>query len=659
MFVAAAGWSAVSGAVTGILVLEHRLRHVGRGDLAMLASNDGYVFVVAIASAATVGAALAVRRPRHPVGWLFLALGMAIAVSGLVDAYAAYGVLARPGSLPIAKVAAVYGRASFIPWLVLLCFILLLTPTGRPPSPRWVWVARTSVLSGVVLLGASMISTRALDSPFQAVRNPWAVPALAGATTIVGLVGDVGIIGAVLAGVASLVVRFRRAAGDERLQLRWITLAAAPVPFLVVGTAVASATGHRFVLTLLAGALVVVLPVGAAASIMRYHLYDVDRLFSRTVTYLVLSAVVVVSYAAVVIAVGGSLGYGGGQTQLSAVLGTLVAVSVALPARRWLQQHLDRRFNRRHFEAVQVVRVHAHDPHPGRTVEDVLRQALDDPSLTVAYWIEDRARWVTSAGRPAAHDEGNLDIDRHGVPMASVNFDPRHVERRLVSACAAEARPELENERLRASIALQLVEVRESRERIVAAQLAERHRIERNLHDGAQQRLLALAFQLRAAEASPDHDRTRAALSEGVSEIQCALGELRELANGLHPTILTDGGLAAALEDLVQRTPISVRLTATDDRFSPNTEAAAWFIASEALTNAVKHAQATTVEVRASRQNNHLVLVVDDDGRGGAQATGQGLRGIADRADAAGGRLTIADRVGGGTSIRVELPCES
>ncbi len=179
------------------------------------------------------------------------------------------------------------------------------------------------------------------------------------------------------------------------------------------------------------------------------------------------------------------------------------------------------------------------------------------------------------------------------------------------------------------------------------------------MHDGAQQRLLALAFQLRAAEASPDHDRTRAALSEGVSEIQCALGELRELANGLHPTILTDGGLAAALEDLVQRTPISVRLTATDDRFSPNTEAAAWFIASEALTNAVKHAQATTVEVRASRQNNHLVLVVDDDGRGGAQATGQGLRGIADRADAAGGRLTIADRVGGGTRIRLELPCES
>jgi signal transduction histidine kinase len=243
--------------------------------------------------------------------------------------------------------------------------------------------------------------------------------------------------------------------------------------------------------------------------------------------------------------------------------------------------------------------------------------------------------------------------------VASISFDHERVEQGLVHAIVAEARPELENERLRAAIELQLVEVRDSRERIVAAQFAERHRIERNLHDGAQQRLLALAFQLRAAEMSGDSDRARSALDGAVDELQRAVADLRDLANGLHPAVLSDGGLVAALEDLAERCPITVRLTATDERFSPNTEATAWFIVCEAVANAVKHSHADTIDLDARRDDGHLILQIDDDGKGGADPTGQGLRGIADRADAVRGHLTVQDRPGGGTIVRAELPCES
>ncbi len=347
------------------------------------------------------------------------------------------------------------------------------------------------------------------------------------------------------------------------------------------------------------------------------------------------------------------------QSQISAVLGTLIAVSIAWPARRRLQDTLDRRFNRREFEAISIMRRYVRDPSPSTTVEQTMRQAIGDPALDVAYWIDDRSRWVTQDGQPADSSHHGIEVRRRGAPIASITYDTQRIEQQLVEAVAAEARPEIENARLRAAIALQLVEVRESRARIVAAQLAERRKIERNLHDGAQQRLLGLAFHMRAAEVSGDGDRARVVLDTAVEEIQRAVRELRDLANGLHPAILSDGGLAAALDDLAARTPVAVRLQATEERFPPGIEAAAWFIACEAVANAVKHAAATNIEVEALRENGHLVLIVADDGVGGADPAGRGLRGIADRAEAAGGSLIVSPRPGGGTFVRTELPCAS
>jgi len=229
---------------------------------------------------------------------------------------------------------------------------------------------------------------------------------------------------------------------------------------------------------------------------------------------------------------------------------------------------------------------------------------------------------------------------------------------------AAAAAAELENVALRAAVALQLSEVRDSRARIVATQLAERHRIERNLHDGAQQRLLALAFQLRAAQLRADDSDAGRALSHdldvAVAELQAAVAELRALANGLHPALLTDGGLAAALEDLAARAPVPVHLHVTPDRFTPAVEAAAWFVACEAVANSVKHAHAGAVEIVAARRNGSLHVAIRDDGVGGADPMGPGLRGLSDRAEAVGGRLRIGPGPSGrGTEVDLELPCGS
>jgi signal transduction histidine kinase len=288
--------------------------------------------------------------------------------------------------------------------------------------------------------------------------------------------------------------------------------------------------------------------------------------------------------------------------------------------------------------------------------------ALGDPTLAVAYLVDDHRQWVSADGQPAAPRDGlveAVEVCRRGRPIARVTFDRGRAEPGLVRAAATAATAELDNAGLRAAVTLQLVEVRQSRARIAAAQFAERRTIERNLHDGAQQRLLALALQLRAAQLGGDEASLRQAISMGIDQLQAAVVELRELANGLHPAVLADGGLAAALDDVAARTPVPIKICAPDRRYAPDLEAAVWFIACEALANAVKHAHPTTIAVNVLARDGQLIVEVRDDGIGGAQPSGPGLRGIADRAEAFGGSLTIRTDAGTGTTIRAELPCES
>jgi signal transduction histidine kinase len=309
------------------------------------------------------------------------------------------------------------------------------------------------------------------------------------------------------------------------------------------------------------------------------------------------------------------------------------------------------------------------DETPVDTLRDELALTLEDPTLELGFWIPDRGIYVDSAGAELSVPEDGAEravtlIEHDAQPLAVVIHDPTlREEPKLVEAVAAAARLALVNARLHAEVRSQLETVKESRARIVSAADEERRRIERDLHDGAQQRLVALALELRSAqrqlgeEADPELAQL---LSSTADELQVAVEELRALAQGIHPGTLTQGGLRSALEALAARMPLPVAVDATPERLSPDVEATAYFVACEALTNVVKHAQASKVAVRAKRSDGLLVVEVTDDGVGGAAAqNGSGLRGLADRVEAHGGTLSIVSTAGSGTRVRGEIPCAS
>ncbi|OAI40958.1 hypothetical protein AYO38_00830 [bacterium SCGC AG-212-C10] len=634
-------------------VIHQRVLDAGGQDL-----NSGLpvalAFTVPITSAALVGSALVARRPEHPAGWLFLALTLVVVASAPMDEYSALGA-AKPGAYPGAASVAIFADRTWMFWLMLVALILLYTPEPRLKTRFRRWTAWTAIACATITFCLSAF--RPYDGPIesaQPIRSPLEVadPAV---FNVIGIVLVVVLHLAVLCAGVSLLSRFRTSRGSLRRQVRWV--AGATVLFLVfVGAAYISATtGQEAVLIFLGFGFVAVLPIGAGLAIERDHLYGIDRLVSRGLTYLLLSAALVTCYVLVVLFTSQSLGDFGGQSQAPAIIATLAAVSIAAPARRWLQSQLDRRFHRRQYEAVARIRRYLVEPDAALSVEDGMRGALDDPRLTVAYWIEERGQWVSEVGESASPGADAFVAKRRGAVVAAIT--PVAADPRALTAVVHESLTELENARLRAAIAIQLVEVKESRARVVAAQLAERHKMERDLHDGAQQRLLALAFQLRAAQVSGDPARSAEALSHGVDEIQVAVRELRDLANGLYPSVLTDGGLTGAFEDLAHRVPVPMRVDAPTERYTPALEQTAWFIACEAVTNAVKHASSNLIAVSVERDDTRLRLTIEDDGVGGANADGEGLRGLADRAEAVGGSLSIRERPGRGTLVVAELPC--
>jgi signal transduction histidine kinase len=304
---------------------------------------------------------------------------------------------------------------------------------------------------------------------------------------------------------------------------------------------------------------------------------------------------------------------------------------------------------------------------PQERIRDALAETLHDPSLAVAFQVPDREGWVDAEGMPINLPDGRSAraitvLERGGEAVAALIHD-RSLENdpTLVAAVAGAAALAIENERLRADILVRLAEVRESRARLVTVADQERRRLERDLHDGAQQRLVALALTLsRAAERLNDgHEGTGELLHDGERQLQKALEELRRLAAGIRPAVLSDAGLGAALESLAENAPLPVTLRqAVDRRLPDSVEAAAYFAVCEALTNAAKHAHATQVTITASLKDGRLVVAVSDDGVGGAEfGGGSGLSGLVDRITALDGGLTLDSPEGSGTRVEFELPC--
>jgi signal transduction histidine kinase len=644
--------------LAGILVTDERLRDRGLGELVGF-HGETWVFLAAIVSAAVTGGIVAVAQPHHPVGWLFLGLSSAMLVSGAADEYTTYALLADDRHDAFPRVIAVLGDVSFVPWLVLVALVLQLTPDGRTLAGRWSRLPQATIVAGLIAFAAAFVSPRTLSAPYDAVTNPWAMPSVARVTDPVGSLALLIVGLSLIAGAVSVIVRFRRASGDDRRRLLWLALVVVPMPVFVAAAFVAASTGNASVTIWATGGFVVLVPVAAGLSVLRFQLYDVERVVGRALSYSLLSVVLVAVYATIVLVATRASGSFASSSRVSATLAAVTAAVLAAPLRVRLQDAVDHRFNRRRFRAESLIRAAVDAPDAETDLEQLFRRALDDESVRIGYAYESTGTWFDADGRQVDAEGGHVDVERDGRVIARVWFDPARVESQTARSAASLAVAELDNVRLRAELARQVTEVTESRRRMASAQRDERRRIEHDLHDGAQQSLLALALDLQAAQLVTDDERAGRALRDGVEAARSAVRQLRDLANGLHPTTLTDGGLQAAFEELSHHSQVPVVLDVKVPRLGAALEFTAWLVVSEAVVNAQKHAGAEHIGIRACVDHEFLRLTVDDDGQGGAQPEGHGLQGLRDRVEAAGGRLLLRSSIGEGTTIEASLPCGS
>jgi hypothetical protein len=368
-----AAWALWALTLLGLAIiawLDQLSRQAGRPDVTQLGGGLIESPVLGLMSATTVGAVLASRRPHHPVGWLLLAFGLSLSVGGVAPAYAAYGLLARPGALPAASAVARYWPATTVIALTTLSFVLLLTPTGSLPSPRWRWWARVTVAAAAMLLVALAVARGPLDPRYQlAVGGPFDFRGQGGVLLLVNQLALAFTTLAVVVAAGSLVVRFRGARGVERQQLRWVALAAALVVLAAVGALGGVAVGATAVVTWALVACMTVVPLTLGAAILRYRLYDLDRIISRTLAYGLLTLLLGGGYAAVILGLGQLLGR---DSSLAVAAATLAVAALFHPVRRRIQAGVDRRFNRRGHDAAQKI----------AAFSDHLREQIDLDTLT-------------------------------------------------------------------------------------------------------------------------------------------------------------------------------------------------------------------------------------------------------------------------------------
>jgi hypothetical protein len=346
-------WTLTILGLAATIWLDRLLTRAGLPELAMISSGNSTLPVAAV-SAATVGAVVAARRPRNRVGWLLAAIGLSISVAGVLFTYTRYGLVARPGSLPAADWLAGFSNAAVFVYLSLTGFVLLLTPTGSLPSPRWRWWARVQVAALVLAAASSVPHPQPLYPEYPEIGNPLGVQAFVDGPLVVAFpIGALLILAGLVTGAVSLLLRFRRARGVERQQLRWLAVGAAlvAVTFLISLTALVVEEGE-LVFQAALGISVALLPLATGAAILRYRLYDIDRIVSRTLAYGLLTVLLGVGYAAVVLGLGRLLPEG---SSLVVAAATLAVAGAFQPARRRIQALVDRRFNRRRHDAGQTI----------------------------------------------------------------------------------------------------------------------------------------------------------------------------------------------------------------------------------------------------------------------------------------------------------------
>jgi len=620
----------------------------------------------AISAPAAVGALIAAQRPRNPIGWILVVGALSLAAVLAATPYAWVALDAQPGALPGGSWAALVSSLwpAFFAWPLAVAFVF---PDGRLPSPRW--RPYTIFAAGsIALLVLLLVLAEQLEEPFSDVPNPMPLRLPEG-LGFLRLAAWLAMFACLFVGAAAVRSRYRRSRGIERLQMLWLAYAALLIPlgvvcFLVWGL-VFGEPGDAVVCFLLGMEAAVAIAVGVAVT--RYRLYEIDRLINRTLVYALVTATLGLLYAAVVLLAGVVLGRGSSWVTALAVL---VVAGAFGPLRRRTQAAVDWRFDRLRYEGLRRMRAFVDDVREGRRepeeVGAVLAAALRDPSAELLFRLpasEAYADGFTGAILDPPDDERAMTrVTHRGQEIALLRHKPGLLDRPdLLRSVLGAASLAIEIARLRVEVRLQLAEVEESRARVVRAGYEERRRLERDLHDGAQQRLVTLGIVLRRLQRSLPREAQilGPALDSAVDEIGRAIEDLRTIAAGVRPPRL-DEGLGAALADLARTAPVPVELEATDERLPVEVEAAAYFVVCEAVTNAVKHASPSHVRVEASVVSGELRLVVVDDGVGGATvASGTGLSGLTDRVEAQGGTLLIYSPPGEGTRIEAEIPCGS
>jgi hypothetical protein len=396
-------WALTLLGLSASVWLDHLSHQAGRPDLAEEFPDTFLGPMLALVSAATVGAVLATRRPRHPVGWLLLALGLSLMAGGLGAAYTGYGLLARPGALPATHVVARHWTATTVIAQTVLSFVLLLIPTGSLPTPRWRWWAWKTVAAAASLLVTLAVASGSMDPQYQVIGGPFDFRGLGGGLLVANQLAVIYTGLVVVVAACSLVVRFRRARGVERQQLRWVAWAAALVVWATVVALGGLAVGLPAVVTWALATLAVV-PVAIGAAILRYRLYDLDRIISRTLAYGLLTVLLGLGYGAVVLGLGRLLP---DSSSLTVAAATLAVAAAFQPARRPFQQAVDRRFNRRRYDVARTI----------GAFSTRLRDQLDlDTLATELLAVVDQTMEPTQISlwlRPATHGSSGTAPARH------------------------------------------------------------------------------------------------------------------------------------------------------------------------------------------------------------------------------------------------------
>jgi signal transduction histidine kinase len=641
------------------------------------------IFIGIIVGYSTVGAVLASRNPSNLIGWLMQVVGLALSLSAFSDDYLVYAVETRPGSLPGAQVVAVLSGLTWGPLLVVLILIVLLFPTGRVPGPRWRFLPRTIIGLFALASAGSIVAPGSLDVGVR-LKNPLGVEALAGAANLAQTIGFLGLLPALAASVLALVLRYRRSHGEERQQIRWLVYVVVVIGVVILVALVQSLVWNAQALD---DALFVVLvaliglgvPVAIGVAILKYRLYDLDLVIRKTVLYATVALVLVVIFLVFAIGVGSALI----EAEPLAIVASIAMGLLVWPAVRVARRVADRLVYGRRATPYEVLTDFSHRLGGSYASEDVLPrmaailgEAVGATRATV--WLRIGGEWrpvglapavaerpepVRGAGdrMPGLPADAAVEVRDQGELLGALTVsmpanDPMGPSKeRLVRDLASQAGLVLRNVRL-------IEELRASRQRLVSAQDEERRRLERNIHDGAQQQLVALTVKLRLLEQVANRDPTKAA--EMASQLQTAttetLEDLRDLARGIYPPLLADQGLAAALQAQARKSTLTVTVEAADlGRFPQDVEAAVYFSCLEALQNVAKYARTSHVTISLALSNGRLSFSVTDDGVGfdpAASTYGTGLQGIADRIDALDGTFEIASSVGAGTVVNGSIP---